>query len=54
MRYPQFPEPIGVFRCVDRPTYDFQVNNQIEQAKTQRGPGDLQKLFSSGETWTVS
>jgi 2-oxoglutarate ferredoxin oxidoreductase subunit beta len=54
MRYPQFPEPIGVFRAVERPIYDEQINQQVEQAIGERGPGSLNKLFSSGDTWTVS
>jgi 2-oxoglutarate ferredoxin oxidoreductase subunit beta len=54
MRYPDFPEPVGVFRAVDRPRYDELLNAQIEEAKRTRGPGDLQKLFSGGDTWTVT
>ena len=53
MRHPQFPEPIGVFRAVERPTYDQLVNSQIDQAIAKGGRGDLQKLFDSGETWEV-
>ncbi|MBL9082432.1 MAG: 2-oxoacid:ferredoxin oxidoreductase subunit beta [Planctomycetales bacterium] len=54
MRYPEFPEPIGVLRCVDRPKYDEQLTAQVEEAKAKRGPGDLQKLFLSGDTWDVN
>ncbi|HVW39357.1 MAG TPA: 2-oxoacid:ferredoxin oxidoreductase subunit beta [Pirellulales bacterium] len=54
MRYPEFPEPIGVFRDVDRPPYDVLVNSQIAEAKSAKGEGDLQKLFNAGDTWTVS
>jgi 2-oxoglutarate/2-oxoacid ferredoxin oxidoreductase subunit beta len=54
MSYPEFPEPIGVFRAVDRPVYDAQLNAQITEAKKARGEGDLSKLFNSGDTWTVS
>ncbi|MGC3966560.1 MAG: hypothetical protein QM775_04080 [Pirellulales bacterium] len=54
MRYPEFPEPIGVFRCVDRPKYDEQLTAQVEEAKVKRGPGDLHKLFMSGDTWDVN
>ena len=53
MRYPDFPEPIGVLRCVDRPRYDDLLNAQVAEARATRGPGDLQKLFDSGETWSV-
>ena len=48
-----FPEPIGVFRCVDAPRYDKVVNQQMEQAVKDKGKGDLTALFHTGETWTV-
>jgi 2-oxoglutarate ferredoxin oxidoreductase subunit beta len=54
MRHPEFPEPMGVFRDVDRPVYDDQVNEQLEQAIQTNGDGDLEALFHSGDTWTVS
>ena len=53
MRYPEFPEPMGVFRDVERPVYDQGVNAQVQQAIADQGAGDLQKLFNSGDTWTV-
>jgi 2-oxoglutarate/2-oxoacid ferredoxin oxidoreductase subunit beta len=49
-----FPEPIGVLRDVQRPTYDVELNQQIEVARSKRGDGDLNALFNSGETWVVS
>ena len=54
LRHPEFPEPIGVFRCVDQPKYDEQLNSQIESARQKQGPGDLNKVFNSGDTWSVS
>ncbi|HND51838.1 MAG TPA: 2-oxoacid:ferredoxin oxidoreductase subunit beta [Pirellulaceae bacterium] len=54
MRHPEFPEPIGVLRCVERPRYEVDMQRQINEAQAKRGPGDLSKLFSSAETWTVS
>jgi 2-oxoglutarate ferredoxin oxidoreductase subunit beta len=54
MSHPEFPEPIGVFRSVDKPVYDEQLNLQVAQAIEKRGPGDLDKLFNSGETWSVA
>jgi 2-oxoglutarate/2-oxoacid ferredoxin oxidoreductase subunit beta len=53
MRHPEFPEPIGVFREVDRPKYDEMINAQIAEARQTKGEGDLQKLYHSGDTWTV-
>ncbi len=53
MRYPEFPEPIGIFRAVDHPRYDEELNKQVDIAKAKK-PGDLNALFNSGETWTVA
>jgi 2-oxoglutarate ferredoxin oxidoreductase subunit beta len=53
MRYPEFPEPMGVFRDVEAPIYDEQVSAQIEQEVSRRGEGDLDALFNSGDTWVV-
>ena len=49
-----FPEPIGVFRAVDAPKYDVELNRQVDEAKAAKGPGDFNQLFTSGETWTVT
>jgi 2-oxoglutarate ferredoxin oxidoreductase subunit beta len=54
MRYPEFPEPIGVFRAVDKPKYDVELNAQVELAKKEKGEGDLETLFNSGDTWEVT
>jgi 2-oxoglutarate ferredoxin oxidoreductase subunit beta len=53
MRYPEFPEPIGVFRAVDRPKYDELLGMQVDEAKRTRGEGDLAALFAAGDTWDV-
>ena len=54
MRYPDFPEPIGVFRAVDRPKYDEELNKQVDDAREKKGDGDLEKMFNTGDTWTVT
>lgn len=55
MRYEDgFPEPIGVFRGVSAPMYDELINDQVAEATKMNGAGSLEKLFHSGETWTVS
>jgi 2-oxoglutarate ferredoxin oxidoreductase subunit beta len=53
MVYPRFPECVGVFRCVQRPTYEDLVNQQIEEARRSKGPGKLEELFASEDVWTV-
>ena len=54
MRHPEFPEPIGIFRDVHAPTFESQVQAQIDTAISSRGPGNLNKLFNSGDTWQVA
>ena len=54
MRHPDFPEPVGVFRAVDRPRYDEELNNQVEAARAQKGPGNLAELFEAADTWSVT
>jgi len=53
MVFPQFPECIGVFRAVEKPTYDDLVNKQVEDARKSKGPGSLEDLFASEDTWVV-
>jgi 2-oxoglutarate/2-oxoacid ferredoxin oxidoreductase subunit beta len=53
MVYPRFPECIGIFRCVQRPTYDELVNQQIEEVQRTRGHGKLEELFASDDVWVV-
>jgi len=51
--YPNYPLPFGVFRRIERPTYEAQVIAQGKQAVEDKGQGDLAKLFHSGDTWIV-
>jgi 2-oxoglutarate ferredoxin oxidoreductase subunit beta len=48
--------PIGIFRQVERPTYDDQARAQIAGAR-ESSPGDpverLAALIGGGDTWTV-
>jgi 2-oxoglutarate ferredoxin oxidoreductase subunit beta len=53
MVYPRFPECVGVFRCVQRPTYEDLVNQQIEEVRRSKGPGKLDELFASEDVWVV-
>lgn len=54
MRHPEFPEPMGVFRDVEAPIYDQQVDQQLKSIIQKQGPGDLEALFNSGDTWEVN
>lgn len=50
----KFPTPVGLIRQVEKPAYDAELAKMQEQVIASKGKGDLQKLLSSGETWTVS
>ena len=43
----------GVLRAIDRPTYEDMMTNQIGAAVVKSGPGSLEKLINSGDTWVV-
>ncbi|MQA04133.1 MAG: 2-oxoacid:ferredoxin oxidoreductase subunit beta [Streptosporangiales bacterium] len=45
--------PVGVFRSVERSTYDELMRAQITEAKDDHGPGDLQALVTGADTWRV-
>ena len=49
--------PIGVFRAVDRPTYDDLLREQIDRSIATQGPGDdaaLAALIAGKDTWTIT
>jgi 2-oxoglutarate/2-oxoacid ferredoxin oxidoreductase subunit beta len=50
---PTMPTPLGIFRDVDRPVYGDGMEHQLRAAAESQGPGDLARLLSSGDTWTV-
>ena len=51
---PDLPLPIGVFRCIERPCYEDLLYQQIEQAESRPGAGDLEALIRAGDTWEVN
>jgi 2-oxoglutarate ferredoxin oxidoreductase subunit beta len=53
MEQPDFPQPVGIFRAIDRPSYDQLLVNQIDSAIAKSGPGSLDKLINTGDMWTV-
>lgn len=53
MDYPEYPVPLGVFRNIERPTYEESLLAQNAAAREAMGPGNLRELFFSGDTWEV-
>jgi 2-oxoglutarate/2-oxoacid ferredoxin oxidoreductase subunit beta len=52
--HPIVPTPVGVFRAVQRPSYESEVQLQLAAAQEQRGPGDLRTLIGGPSVWEVS
>jgi hypothetical protein len=49
-----FPEPVGVFRDVRKPTYEEMLDDRIKASVEKRGPGKIEELFKAEDVWTVS
>lgn len=49
-----FPLPIGIFRQIQKNTYDQDFHQQIADVKKSKGEGDLRKLLFSGNMWEVN
>jgi 2-oxoglutarate/2-oxoacid ferredoxin oxidoreductase subunit beta len=53
LKHPEFPTPTGVFRCVERPTYDELLHQQIDAAKATKPAVSVQDVIESSHIWTV-
>ena len=53
LKFPEFPVPLGVYRAVERPTYERMLDDQVTEAMSVEGAGDLDALLNAGDTWTV-
>lgn len=53
MSYPEYPVAQGVLYAAPRAAYEAMLVDQKNTATDKQGKGDLSKLLSSGETWTV-
>lgn len=53
MVMPDYPEVMGVYRSIRKPTYEEQLDRQIQQATAKKGKGKLEDLFRSDDVWNV-
>ncbi|MCR4316530.1 MAG: 2-oxoacid:ferredoxin oxidoreductase subunit beta [Planctomycetes bacterium] len=53
MEFPEFPTPFGVFRDVERATYDEALNLQLSDVRAKEGEGSLEELLYDGDLWTI-
>ncbi len=47
------PRPFGVFYDINRPVYESQLNQQVNDLKASKGDGDLDELLAGDKTWVV-
>ena len=50
---PEFPVPIGVLSAIDAPIYEDMIVDQEQRTISERGPGEIAKLLTSGDTWKI-
>ncbi len=53
MDYPAMPVPFGVFRCIEKPTYDEMMTEQVAATVKSKGKGTLKELLYTEDVWTV-
>jgi 2-oxoglutarate ferredoxin oxidoreductase subunit beta len=51
---PEFPECLGVFRSISKPTYEDQLRRQRAEAERKRGAARFEQLLAGDETWVVA
>jgi 2-oxoglutarate ferredoxin oxidoreductase subunit beta len=49
-----FPRPFGVFYENNRPCYEDMLKRQIDETIGAKGKGNLNRLLSGRETWTIN
>jgi len=50
---PGMPTPVGIFRAIERKTYDDVFVSQMDEVTKKKGRGDLKQLLISGDSWKV-
>ncbi|MBI3252804.1 MAG: 2-oxoacid:ferredoxin oxidoreductase subunit beta [Candidatus Omnitrophica bacterium] len=54
MEYPRMPVPFGVFRAIEKPTYDGMLDEQAKWAREKKGTGNLRDVLYTEDVWTVA
>lgn len=53
MEYPDLPVPFGVFRAIEKPTYDQMLNDQVKATIEKKGAGNLKDAIYTEDIWNV-
>lgn len=54
MEYPEMPVPFGVFRSIQKPSYDEMMTNQLKLVMEKKGKGKLEDVLYTEDIWTVT
>ncbi len=49
----ELPRPVGVFQSLDHPTYEMQVEEQINGVIEKMGPGNIMDLLKGDDCWEI-
>ena len=50
---PDFPTPLGVLRAISEPRFEDEIARQVQTEIDKKGPGKLEELLRTGDSWTV-
>ncbi len=50
---PGLPRPMGVFQAIERPTYEYKVEEQIAYFSGKPGAGNLDNLLRADDSWVI-
>ncbi|MBI3315842.1 MAG: 2-oxoacid:ferredoxin oxidoreductase subunit beta [Candidatus Omnitrophica bacterium] len=53
MEFPEMPVPFGVFRSIEKPTYNEMLEEQVKASIQKKGKGDLRKILYTEDIWEV-
>lgn len=53
LKLPDFPVALGIYRQVNDPIYEEDLENQIKDLKKKYGEKEMKDLYTSGETWNI-
>jgi len=54
MEYPDFPVPMGIFRKVEKTSFEKLVHNQNQAVRELKGPANLASLIKGADTWQIT
>src|SRR3989338_5595886 len=54
LEYPDMPVPFGVFRDIQKPSYEEMLSEQVKTVTQKKGAGNLKDILYTSEVWNVA